>query len=478
MPNNELSAINERPADILGKLGGNVAENILIDQPNEKQQEFLLSRKRFVAYGGARGGGKSWAVRAKAILLSLKYSGIRILFLRRTLPEIRENHINPLLTLLRGVADYKESEKAFTFKNGSRIKFGYCDSERDVLQYQGQEYDVLFLDEATQFTEFQYNTLTACIRGANTHPKRIYLTCNPGGIGHAWVKRLFIDKRYKPTEDPDDYEFISARVYDNKALIANDTGYVKMLENLPFEMRRAWLDGDWNVFIGQYFTEWQENLHTIKPFTPPSHWKRFFTMDYGLDMMAGYWIAIDDNGFAYVYRELYESNLIGSEAAARIKELTQGEKIDTYFAPGDLWNRRNDTGKSIAEIFADYGILLTKTSNSRVAGWMDLHEWLKPISAKDKDGEDVTIAGIRFFNTCSNIIRCLPLLQFDTHRVNDTSSQPHELTHAPDAIRYFVAGRPHPNKPQIVPLEPLEKYFSYKKKDEKPLGEGGSYNVI
>ena len=93
-----------------------------------------------------------------------------------------------------GIATFKESEKRFYFKNGSSIIFGYCATEGDVLQYQGQEYDVIFIDEATQFTEFQFSTLTACLRGANDFPKRMYLTCNPGGVGHAWVKRLFVDR--------------------------------------------------------------------------------------------------------------------------------------------------------------------------------------------------------------------------------------------------------------------------------------------
>ncbi len=189
-----------------------------------KQKAFFLADTRFIAYGGARGGGKSWAVRQKAALMALRYPGIRILILRRTFPELRENHILPLLAQLQGVAAYKETDKAFTFPKGSRIRFGYCDREADVLQYQGQEYDVIFMDEATHFTEFQFTTLTACLRGANDFPKRFYLTCNPGGVGHHWVKRLFVDRNYKNSENPEDYTFIQARVYDNKQLMDNHPG--------------------------------------------------------------------------------------------------------------------------------------------------------------------------------------------------------------------------------------------------------------
>ena len=168
--------------------------DIDISTANPKQIQFFKSRKRFVGYGGARGGGKSWALQKKAILLSVNYPGIKILLLRRTYPELQENHINTLIVQLKNFAIYKSSDKCFTFPNGSRIKLGYCKSESDVLQYQGQEYDVIFLDEATQFTEYQFETLTATLRGANDFPKRMYLTCNPGGVGHEWVKRLFVNK--------------------------------------------------------------------------------------------------------------------------------------------------------------------------------------------------------------------------------------------------------------------------------------------
>lgn len=416
----------------------------LLEAPNERQKLFFLARSRFVAYGGARGGGKSWAVRKKALLLGVRYPGIRMLLLRRTFPELKENHILPLHIELEGLATYKEVDKAFTFANGSRLKFGYCDSEKDVLQYQGQEYDVIFMDEATQFTYYQFNTLTACLRGANSFPKRMYLTCNPGGVGHDWVKRLFVDRDYRGSEDPDDYTFIPARVYDNKALVQNDPGYVSMLENLPEDLRRAWLEGDWGVFAGQYFTEWREEIHTCKPFVIPAHWRRYFVMDYGLDMLAGYCIALDEGGRAWVYRELYRSDLTISAAAEAILQLTAGEDIEAWFAPPDMWNRRQDTGKSVAEIFAEQGIYLTRAQNDRVTGWLELKEWLRPIEGR---------AGLTVFTCCQNLIRCIPLLQFDERRPNDVAREPHELTHAPDAIRYFVAGRPAPAQLPTVPDE-------------------------
>ncbi len=410
-----------------------------IEAPNEKQKQFFTATTRYIAYGGARGGGKSWAVRKKAVLMALYYPGIKMLLVRRTYMELRENHILPLMAELKGIAEYKETQKSFCFANGSRLRFGYCDHEEDVLQYQGQEFDVIFIDEATQLTKFQYDTLSACLRGANAFPKRIYLTCNPGGVGHDWVKRLFILRQYKNSEKAQDYTFIPARVYDNRVLLERDPGYVQMLENLPEDLRRAWLDGDWNVFAGQYFTEFRENIHVVKPFEIPKNWRRYFAMDYGLDMLAGYWIAMDETGKAYVYREVYQSGLIVSEAADVILQKTC-ETVNAFLAPPDLWNRRQDTGKSVAEIFAQKGIFLTKAQNSRVQGWLDLKEWLKPRKNPDGGWE----ANLQIFPCCTNLIRCLPALRYDERNGNDCAREPHEITHGPDAIRYFVAGRPLP----------------------------------
>ena len=176
----------------------------LTERPFPAQLPFFRAKTRYVAYGGARGGGKSWAVRFKATLLCAKYPGIRVLIVRRSYAELRENHIIPLQAQLNGLARYNDNEKSFRFINGSRLKFGYCSNDSDVSQYQGVEYDVVFIDEATQLTEYQFQTINATIRGTNTFPKRLYLTCNPGGVGHQCVQRLFIDREYPADETPDD----------------------------------------------------------------------------------------------------------------------------------------------------------------------------------------------------------------------------------------------------------------------------------
>ena len=152
--------------------------------PNPRQAEFFRSQARHTAYGGARGGGKSWAMRRKLVLLALHAPGLNLLLLRRTLPELRENHLVPLLAELGGVAVYNGTERVFRFPTGSRLRLGYCDKEADVYQYQGQEYDVIGLEEATHFTEEQMQFLTTCNRTVKPDFKpRMYYTCNPGGPG-------------------------------------------------------------------------------------------------------------------------------------------------------------------------------------------------------------------------------------------------------------------------------------------------------
>ena len=408
---------------------------------NERQKLFFKARRRFIGYGGARGGGKTWSVRMKAMLLASRYAGIKILIVRRSFQELRDNHILPLQMELRDIARWKEQEKRFIFPNGSYIRFGYCSAERDVLQYQGQEFDIIFIDEATQLTEFQFQTFKGCLRGVNDFPKRMYLTCNPGGVGHAWVKRLFIDRQYQSGERADDYEFIQAKVTDNPVLMQKDPEYVHTLESLPYELREAWLNGSWDIFAGQYFSEWNRDVHIVAPFEVPGWWRKYITIDYGLDMLAAYLIAVDDHDMAYVTREVYQGRdlgegakgLIVSEAATAVKELAGDDKITAYLAPPDLWNARQETGKSVADIFAESGIWLTQTSNDRLDGWMAMHERLHVF----EDEQGVKVARLRIFPQCVNLIRTLPQLRYDDKRVNDVATEPHELTHAADAIRGF-----------------------------------------
>lgn len=411
--------------------------HIKITQPSERQREFLTSSTRYTAYGGARGGGKSWAVRTKAALMSLKYPGIRILLVRKTYPELRENHIVPLVKMLRDVADYSESKKTLTLCCGSRIKFGYCDAETDTGQYQGQEYDVIFMDEATHFTETQFHALKSCLRGVNPFPKRFYLTCNPGGVGHGWVKRLFIDRQYREGEQACDYTFIPARVYDNTALMQADPDYVRSLLALPDELRSAWLEGNWDAFAGQFFPEFRREVHVCGDFQVPEGGRVYRAFDYGLDMLACIWVCVEENGRATVFREVHASGLIVSDAARLILD-NSPEPVYTTAAPPDMWNRQRETGKSIAELFSDGGIDLVRADNSRVSGWLAVKEWLKPVEGRD----GALTSRLRFSEKCPFLIRCITELCADEKNPCDAAVLPHDITHITDALRYFCAVRP------------------------------------
>jgi phage terminase large subunit len=433
--------------------------NLDISTMNEKQKLFFKSKKRYVAYGGARGGGKSWSVDRKAILLALRYSGIKMLLLRRTYKDLERNHARELSTLLQGFVNYNKQDKLFLFPNGSLLELGYCASESDVLQYQGQEYDIIFIDEATQFTEYQFQTLTACLRGANDFPKRIYITCNPGGVGHEWVKRLFVSKRYKDTENPDDYEFISATVFDNKVLLEKDKGYVDMLNNLSDGLRQAWRDGNWDMLAGQYYSMFDRSIHSIEPFDIPSHWQRYRAIDYGLDCLACVWVAIDELGNYYVYREYAESDKIISVGAEEILRLSEGENIQYTVAPSDLWSRSQESAKSKADIFRENGLTLIKGNNNREAGWLALAEMLKPIKT-----DEGTESRLKIFNTCQNLIEYIPALQRDTKKPTDCMTEPHEITHLPDALRYFCLQRTQPSKAEDTRSEFDKKLDEFRNK--------------
>lgn len=404
---------------------------------NPKQKEFCQARSRYIAYGGARGGGKTHVLRLKAVMGALAYPGIRILVIRREYPELEQTVIIPMRRMVpAALAVYNGTMHMFTFANGSIIKFGHYGANDD-LEYQGQEYDWIFMDEATQFTEYQFRVLGACLRGATKIPRRMYLTCNPGGVGHFWVKRLFVSRDYKDGENPKDYTFIAATVKDNPQLLENSPDYIKQLELLPEDKRAAWLNGDWDAMSGTFFPEVSRKTHVVSDFwRVPAEWRKYRAFDYGLDMLACLWIAVDYDGRAYVYREAHRSGLIVSQAAQLMLDLTPPvELISATIAPPDMWNRQKDSGKSMAELFAENGVGLLKASNNRVQGWMALKEALKPL----KSPEDRP--GLLFCENCKVIFDNLQTIQHSEKDPNDCATEPHDITHAPDALRYFAITR-------------------------------------
>lgn len=421
--------------------------------PNEKQAAFLRARSKVVGFGGARGGGKSFIARIKALLLAFEFSGIKIMILRRTYPELTENHIKPILSLLpQGCYRYNDSKKELNI-NGSQILFRYCSNDKDLLNFQGLEVDVLFIDEATQFTEEQYKVLYACVRGVNDFPKRVYLTCNPGGVGHQWVKRLFIDRKYTEGENPSDFNFIQSLVTDNKALMESQPDYIKQLEALPSKLKEAWLYGNWNIFEGQFFEEFidapehyldRKNTHVIAPFDIPRGWKIYRSFDFGYAKpFSCAWWAVDYDGRAYRILELYGCTRTPNEGLKwspdkifrEIKRIEnehrwlKGQSIRGVADPS-IWDKSR--GDSIAEMSERQGVYWEPGNNNRLNGWMQMHYRL----AFDEDGYPM----MYIFNTCKGFIRTVPMLCYDEHKAEDLDTSQED--HIADETRYFCMMRP------------------------------------
>lgn len=459
-------------------------KQLVIDPPNEKQKLFFAAKARYIAYGGARAGGKSWAMRIKFSLLCLHYDGIQILLLRRTLPELRENHVLPLRTLLKGIAVYNEQKKVFFFPNGSRLVLGYCAHETDVLQYQGQAYDVIGMEEATMFTEFQFNCLRESNRSSGLMKEpfapRMYLTMNPGGVGHHWVKRLFVDRSYKEKERPEDYVFIPARVYDNKVFMERDPDYVAQLESLPEKRRRAMLLGDWTSIEGAFFEEFMDDpehyqdrqwTHVIAPFDIPDGWKIYRSFDWGYAKpFSCAWWAVDYDGVIYRILEFYGCTGTPNEGVrwtppqvfAEIHKIEtehpylKGRNIQGVADPA-IWNA--ETGESIADTAARHQVFFTKGDHQRIAGWMQCHYRMQ----MDENGFPMMYV----FSNCKAFIRTIPALQYDTHKVEDLDTDSED--HVADEFRYFCMTRPiKPRKPikrDNFQLSPLSYALDLKKED-------------
>ena len=449
-----------------------------IAPPNPKQELMLRARAKHIGFGGARGGGKSWAVRTKAILMALRYPGIRILIVRRTYPELMNNHIRILRSQLAGIAAYNDKEKVLRFPpaagpaggqappGDSSIHFMYCDGDGDLDRLQGMEYDVIFLDEATQLSEFQMKTITACLRGVNDFPKRIYYTCNPGGQGHAYIKRIFLDRRYEAGEIPSDYVFIQSLVTDNRALMEAQPEYVQQLRALPEKLRRAWLEGDWEIFEGQFFEDLRLRpdaegcaklgldpeeaarrgifTHVIPPFAPPTGWKLYRSFDWGYSRpFSCAWWAVDFDGRLYRILELYGCGRNPNEGVKwapdrvfreirRIEEehpWLRGRQIEGVADPA-IWDASG--GESIAETAERHRIWFSPGDHKRIPGWMQCHYRLQ----FDEKG----LPMLYVFDSCRAFLRTVPQLLYDSNRPEDLDSSQED--HAADEWRYMCMFRP------------------------------------
>lgn len=409
----------------------------------------------------ARGGGKSWAIRTKAVGLAYAHAGIKQVIVRRTYPELRENHIIPLCETLhvhdsdpkKRLAKYNDSKKDITFPNGSRIIFKYCANASDVETFQGLECDVMYIDEATLIPEESVKKLNAIVRGANDFPKRTYYTCNPNGVGLQWFKRLFIDRKFKDGETPEDYNFIRSLVYDNDVLMKMNPDYVRELEALPPKVRSAWLEGNFDAFEGQVFEEWRDDpkhyidrrwTHVIQPFEIPEDWRIFRGYDFGYSKpFAVSWFAVDHNNTAYNIQELYGCTQTANEGvkyspekiAQSIREVERtdinlkGRQIIGIADPAIFDEQR---GESIAQMMEREGVYHEKADNTRLAGLMQCHYRL---SFNDRG-----IPKFYVFTNCKHFIRTVPLLIYDEKKVEDVDTSMED--HIYDEWRYVMMENP------------------------------------
>lgn len=358
-------------------------------------------------------------------------------------------------------AKYNKTEHKIYWKNGSTMIFRPCEKDQDLTKIQGIEYDLIFIDEATNLSEFQLKSIAACCRGTNGFPKHIYYTCNPGGQGHGYIKRIFIDRRFNENEIPEEYSFTQALVYDNEALMNSDPTYVNVLKALPYKLRKAWLEGSWDIFEGQFFEEFIDNpdhyldkqwTHVIEPFNFSPSWKIYRSYDFGYAKpFSCAWWAVDYDRRLYRILELYgctgEPNegvkWTPSQQFKRIQDIERQHpwlrgKVIHGVADPAIWN--SESGESVADTAAKFQIFFDKGDNQRIPGWMQMHYRMM----FDENG----IPMMYIFKNCKAFIRTIPLMIYDEHEVEDLDTKLED--HVADETRYMCMMDPiAPRVPEV-----------------------------
>lgn len=461
--------------------------------PTPKQKIFHESTADRILYGGAAGGGKSYAMCWDALLRCLRWPKTEAYMFRRTYPMLERTLIKTMLRIIPpSLGKYVGDKHEFRLANGSKINFCYCDNEgTDLLNYQGAEIDWLYFDELTHFTQEMYEFIVTRLRTEKKDGSALpYEPCmraasNPGSAGHSWVKNKFVDKTDNGTKivrevvvDPNTKkkmvvttQYIPATVYDNPHIQDN---YIFNLLQKPKALREALLYGKWDAFEGQAFPEFTNDpehyadrlwTHVIDPFDIPLHWPRYVSFDHGYTrpFSIGVW-AVDEDGRAYRYKELYgcvagEANiglrLTPGEIGMRLAELMEPEFREglhvTGIADPAIWDQSR--GMSVEEQIrkAFSGVIFRKGDNTRLAGKMQVHERLKFA----EDGRPMFYV---FKGNCDEFIRTFPSLSYDDKKVEDINTEGED--HQYDETRYFFMSRPiAPRKAavrKIKPYNPLE----------------------
>ena len=464
-----------------------VEEQNVIFAPNEgPQTEFLAAGEREVLYGGAAGGGKSYAMLVDP-LRYMTHSQFSGLLLRKTTEELRELiwKSQELYPKVYPGIKWSERKMQWTAPSGARLWLSYLDRDEDVLRYQGLSFSWIGMDELTQWhTPFAWNYLRSRLRStAPDLPIYMRATTNPGGAGHNWVKKMFIDPaifgdafdatdidtgevlRY-PTGHSKEGQalfkrrFIPARLADNPYL--SDAGdYEANLLSLPEHQRRQLLEGSWDIAEGAAFTEWDRNVHVVEPYEIPKTWVKFRACDYGYgSYSAVLWFAVTPDEQLVVYRELYVSKVLAADLAEMVIELEEDDGNIRYgVLDSSCWHRRGDTGPSLAEQMISRGCRWRpsdRSAGSRVAGKNELHRRLK---VDDETFEPQIV----FFNSCRNLISQLPILPLDKRNPEDIDTKAED--HLYDALRYGIMTRPRfsvfgDNMPPTN-YRPIDRVFGY-----------------
>ena len=419
----------------------------VVFHPNEgPQTEFLAADEKDVLYGGAAGGGKSYAM----LVDPLRYAhrkAHRALILRRSMPELREliDKSRELYPQAFPGCKFREVEKVWNFPSGAKIEFGFLERDADVYRYQGQAYSWIGFDEITHLpTEFGWNYLASRLR--TTDPEiKTYLRCtaNPGGIGASWVKKRYVDAfTYNESFVGGDgltRKFIPARLTDNPYL-SEDGVYEQMLMSLPPVQRKQLLEGNWDINEGAAFVEFDPDVHIVTPFQIPLTWERIKGIDYGYaSESACVWGAVDrTDGTLIIYRELYRKGLTGEDLGAIITDM---EMEDPFSVSGVLdtaaWARTGTTGPTVGESLVKQGHKLRRADKNRIQGKIQIHEYLKvQPSGRPR---------LQIFNTCPNLIKELQSIPLDKRNPEDVDT--HAADHAYDALRYLIMSRPRINNP-------------------------------
>lgn len=480
----------KQPTFTVGTLPPVPKEVSVVFKPNPGPQTlFLASSEEEVLYGGAAGGGKSYAMLADPMRYFNNANFVGLL-LRRTNDELRELKWESQKIYPKAFpgAKWKEKDSLWVFPSGAKLWMTYLERDDDVMRYQGQAFTWIGVDELTQYaTPFAWNYLKSRLRTSDPELKKnlcMRATTNPGGPGHHWVKKMFIDpapagKAFWATdidsgevltypknhEDPEKAgkplfkrKFVPANLRDNPYLY-DDGAYERSLQGLPEVQRRKLLDGDWSIMEGAAFAEFNPRIHVCEPFDIPHSWRRFRSADYGYTSPAAVlWFAIDPSyDTLYVYRELYGSKMTAVDLASKVLELEYGENISYGMLDSSVWHNRGHNGPSIAEEMIAYGCRWRPSdrgAGSRVAGKNRLHELLK---VQEQDGEERP--GIIIFDNCRQLIADLPSIPSDPHGNDDIDSR-YQSDHTYDALRYGIMSRPRSTSPLDWGSKPRDHYVA------------------